>query len=132
MNIKQVANSTSRTLVSYLTYEAMRVVVGQLSETNPPLSLWLRGFSSTGKLQDGEAYIQELLLTDQDLAFRIMTVRDYLADQIADFLPEMVRTEVKASNMKLRCQHLERLVNGSGSESIDSNSLDSGTSSEAS
>jgi hypothetical protein len=113
MDIKQVANSTARVLVSYLTYEAMRVVVGQLSETNPPLSLWLRGFSSTGKLQDGEAYIQELLLANQDLAFRIMTVREHLAEQIADFLPEIARTEVKASNMKLRCQHLERLVHGS-------------------
>ncbi len=113
MDIKQVANSTARVLVSYLTYEAMRVVVGQLSETNPPLSLWLRGFSSTGKLQDGEAYIQELLLANQDLAFRIMIVRDHLADEIADFLPEIARTEVKASNMKLRCQHLERLVHGS-------------------
>jgi RbcX protein len=113
MDIKQVANSTARILVSYLTYQAMRVVVGQLSETNPPLSMWLQGFSSTGKLQDGEAYIQELLLADQDLAFRIMTVREYLADQIADFLPEMTRTEVKGSNMQLRCQHLERLVHGS-------------------
>jgi len=116
MDIKQVTNSTARVLVSYLTYEAMRVVVGQLSETNPSLSLWLRGFSSTGKLQDGEAYIQELLLADQDLAFRIMIVRDHLADEIADFLPEITRTEVKASNMKLRCQHLERLVHGSSLE----------------
>jgi RbcX protein len=131
MDIKQVANSTARILVSYLTYQAMRVVVGQLSETNPPLSMWLQGFSSTGKLQDGEAYIQELLLSDQDLAFRIMTVREYLADQIADFLPEMTRTEVKGSNMKLRCQHLERLVHGSLFDSGSSDSeFNSGSSSE--
>ncbi|MDX1978571.1 MAG: chaperonin family protein RbcX [Pseudanabaenaceae cyanobacterium bins.68] len=112
MNINQVVKATARTLVSYLTYEAMRVVVDQLTETNPPLSLWLRGFSPTGKLQDGEQYIQELLLADQELAFRIMTVREHLAEQIADLLPEITLTEVKASNIKLRSQHLERLVNG--------------------
>lgn len=112
MNINQVVKSTARTLVSYLTYEAMRVVVDQLSETNPPLALWLRGFSSTGKLQDGEQYVQELLSVNQELAFRLMTVREHLAEQIADLLPEITLTEVKASNIKLRSQHLERLVNG--------------------
>jgi RbcX protein len=127
MDIKQVANSTARVLVSYLTYESMRVVVSQLSETNPPLSIWLRGFSSAGKLQDGEAYIQELLLANQDLAFRIMTVREHLAEQIADFLPEIARTEVKASNMKLRCQHLERLVHGSEPDLKSSVSPESST-----
>ena len=101
MNINQVVKSTARTLVSYLTYEAMRVVVDQLSETNPPLALWLRGFSSTGKLQDGEQYVQELLSVNQELAFRLMTVREHLAEQIADLLPEITLTEVKASNINL-------------------------------
>jgi hypothetical protein len=115
MDLKQIAKATAKTLTSYLTYEAMRTVVNQLRETNPPLAHWLAGFSPTGKLQDGEIYLQALLQANQELAFRIMTVRQYLAEEIADFLPEMTRTGIQESNMRLRCQHLERIVNFSES-----------------
>lgn len=111
MDLKQLAKATAKTLSSYITYEAVRLVVSQLQETNPPLAFWLSGFSTTGKLQDGEIYIQELLQANQELAFRIMTVRQHIAEEIVDFLPEMTRTGIQESNMKLRCQHLERIVN---------------------
>lgn len=111
MDLKHVAKATARTLISYLTYEAMRTVVDQLRETNPPLAHWLAGFSPSGKLQDGEIYLQALLQANQELAFRIMTVRQHLAEEIVDFLPEMTRTGMQESNMRLKCQHLERIVN---------------------
>lgn len=111
MNLKQVAKATAKTLISYITYEAMRIVVDQLSENNPPLAMWLTRFSTSSKMQDGRAYIQELLQVNQELAFRIMTVRQHIADEIADILPEMARTGIQEENMKLRCQHLERIVN---------------------
>jgi RbcX protein. len=79
MDLKQVAKDTAKVLASYLTYQSVRIVVAQLSETNPPVAIWLSNFSSTGKIQDGEAYIQELLRENQDLGFRIMTVRESLA-----------------------------------------------------
>jgi hypothetical protein len=111
MDLKQVAKATAKTLISYLTYEAMRTVVNQLRETNPPLAHWLAGFPPSGKLQDGEEYMQALLQANQELAFRIMTVRQHLAEEIVDFLPEMTRTGIQESNMRLKCQHLERIVN---------------------
>ncbi|WP_019501227.1 RuBisCO chaperone RbcX [Pseudanabaena sp. PCC 6802] len=111
MDLKRIAKATAKTLSSYLTYEAMRTVVDQLQETNPPLAHWLAGFSPTGKLQDGEIYLEALLQANQELAFRIMTVRQHLAEEIADFLPEMTRSGIQESNMRLRCQHLERIVN---------------------
>jgi hypothetical protein len=111
MDIKQVAKATTKTLISYLTYEAMRIVAMQLDQTNPPLAHWLRGFSSTGKLQDGDAYLQEMLQVKQEIAFRLMTVRQHLAQEISDFLPEMLRSGMEESNTKLRCAHLDRLVN---------------------
>jgi len=111
MDIKQVAKATTKTLISYLTYEAMRIVAMQLDQTNPPLAHWLRGFSSTGKLQDGDAYLQEMLQAKQEIAFRLMTVRQHLAQEISDFLPEMLRSGMEESNTKLRCAHLDRLVN---------------------
>jgi hypothetical protein len=88
----------------------VRVIVGQLSETNPPLSIWLNGFSSTGKIQDGEAYLSELLRENQELAFRVMTVRAHLAEEVTDYLPEMVRTGIQQANVDHRRQYLERIT----------------------
>jgi len=110
MDLKQIAQNTAKTLQSYLTYQAVRTVIAQLSETDPPTSFWLHNFSSREKIQDGEAYIQALLRERQELAFRILTVRAYLAEEIADFLPEMVRTGIQAANMEHRRQYLERMT----------------------
>lgn len=110
MDVKQIAKQTAKTLISYLTYQAVRTVIAQLSETDPPVAIWLNGFSSTGKLQDGEAYLQELLTERQDLAFRIMTVRAHLAEEIVDFLPEMARTGIQQANIEHRRQYLERVT----------------------
>ncbi|KJH72058.1 RuBisCO chaperone RbcX [Aliterella atlantica] len=110
MDLKQIAQNTAKTLQSYLTYQAVRTVIGQLSETDPPTSFWLHNFSSRERIQDGEAYIQALLRERQELAFRILTVRAHLAEEIADFLPEMVRTGIQAANMEHRRQYLERMT----------------------
>ncbi|MBW4493181.1 MAG: chaperonin family protein RbcX [Oscillatoria princeps RMCB-10] len=113
MDIREIAKETAKVLASYLTYQAVRTVLAQLSETNPPLASWLNGFSSTGKIQDGEEYLRELLQVQQDLAFRIMTVRDHLAEEVANSLPELVRTGIRQANMEYRRQHLERMTHAS-------------------
>jgi len=110
MDLKQVAKDTAKVLSSYLTYQAVRIILGQLTETNPPLAYWLSNFSGKDKIQDGEAYLQELLKQKQDLAFRVMTVRQHLAEEMTDFLPEMVRASIQQANMDHRRQHLERLT----------------------
>nr|ABB77547.1 chaperonin-like protein [Desmonostoc muscorum SAG 57.79] len=109
MNLKQIAKDTAKTLQSYLTYQALRTVLAQLGETNPPLELWLHNFSS-GKIQNGESYIEQLLREKPELALRIMTVREHIAEEIAEFLPEMVRTGIQQANMEQRRQHLERIT----------------------
>ncbi|HYX15234.1 chaperonin family protein RbcX [Nostoc sp. FACHB-892] len=109
MNLKQIAKDTAKTLQSYLTYQALRTVLAQLGETNPPLELWLHNFSA-GKIQNGESYIEQLLREKPDLALRIMTVREHIAEEIIEFLPEMVRTGIQQSNMEQRRQHLERIT----------------------
>ena len=110
MDLKQIAQNTAKTLQSYLTYQAVRAVLAQISETNPPLALWLHRFSSTDKIQDGEAYIQNLFREKPDLALRVMIVREHLAQEVADFLPEMVRNGIQQANMEHRRQHLERIT----------------------
>ncbi len=120
MDLKQIAKDTTKTLISYLTYQAIRTVEKQLRETNPPLSIWLNQFSTTGKIQDGEAYLQALLSENQELAFRIMTVRAHLAEEIVSFLPEMVSAGIQQANMSHRRQYLERITQLNLPESVPS------------
>ncbi|NES24951.1 MAG: RbcX chaperonin protein [Symploca sp. SIO3E6] len=110
MDLKRVAKDTAKTLISYFTYQALRVVLDQLRETDPPRAFWLNSFSSEHSIQDGDAYLEELLRVKQDLAFRIMTVRQHLAEEVTDFLPEMVCTGIQQSNMEHRRRHLERIT----------------------
>jgi O-methyltransferase involved in polyketide biosynthesis len=110
MDLKRIAKDTTKTLVSYLTYQAVRVVIAQLDETEPKRAYWLHQFSSRERIQDGEAYLQALFRERQDLAFRILTVREHLANEISEFLPEMLRSSVQEANMEQRRQQLERIT----------------------
>jgi small-conductance mechanosensitive channel len=110
MDIKQIAKDTTKTLVSYLTYQAVRIVSAQLSETDPPRAMRFQQFSTRDKLQDGEAYLHALFKEDQATAFRILTVREHIAEQIADYLPEMLRSSVQQANMQQRKEQLERMT----------------------
>lgn len=110
MDLKHIAKATAQTLISYLTYQAMRTVLFQLREMDPPQAIWLHQFSPTEKLQDGEEYLKALLQVKPDLAFRIMTVRAHLAEEIGEFLPEMATTGIQQANMEHRRQHLERVT----------------------
>jgi len=110
MDLKRIAKDTAKTLISYLTYQAVRTVAAQLRETNPPLSMWFHRFSSTAPIQDGEAYLRALMQENQDLAFRVMTVRSHLVEEIADYMPEMARSGVQQANMEHRRSYLERIT----------------------
>jgi hypothetical protein len=112
MDLKQIAKDTAKVMSSYLTYQAMRIVVSQLNETNPPLAYWLQNFSATANLQNGEAYIETLLQEKPDLAIRIMTVREHIAEEVTEFLPEMVLTGIMQANIDHRKRYLERAVTG--------------------
>ncbi len=109
MNPKHIAENTVQVLQSYLTYQAVREIIQQLTETNPPQAIWLTQYSA-GKLQDGEAYLNGLMLEHKELVLRILTVRAEIADQIVDFLPEMTRTAIQTANTEHRRQVLERLT----------------------
>ena len=120
MDFKKVAQDTTKVLISYLTYQAVRTVLNQLGETNPPLANWLNNFSSVSRLQNGEAYLKDLLEVNQELAFRIMAVREHLAEEILEFLPEMVQTGIQQANIEHRRQFLERITQLSVSDSATS------------
>ncbi|WP_414619203.1 RuBisCO chaperone RbcX [Calothrix sp. CCY 0018] len=110
MDIKQIAKDTAKMLQSYLTYQAVRTVSAQINETNPYVAAWLHRFSTKERIQNGEAYIEQLFLEKPELALRIMTVRQHLAEEMTEFLPEMVSTGIIQANMEHRRQHLERIT----------------------
>ncbi|OKH20615.1 RbcX chaperonin protein [Hydrococcus rivularis NIES-593] len=107
---KKIARDTAKVLQSYLTYQAVRTIIDQLSETNPTQAIWLSQYSSTNNIQDSEAYLEGLMAENKELVLRIMTVREHLAETVLDFLPEMVRTGISQANMERRRQLLERLT----------------------
>lgn len=121
MDIKAVAKDSTAMLASYLTYQAVRIVLAQLTENNPPQAQWLNGFSGQSILQDGEAYLRSLTAANQELALRIMTVREHLTEEVVDELPEMVRRRISQQNMEHRRQQLERLTQLTMSDPVPDN-----------
>ena len=110
MTYKQVVKDTARVLQSYLTYQAVKIIIDQLTETNPGQAIWLRNFSDRAKIQDSDNYLHELTLENKELVLRILTVRQDIAKQILEFLPEMVETNIEQSNIEHRRHLLERLT----------------------
>jgi hypothetical protein len=110
MQPQQVAKATAKVLQSYLTYQAVRTILNELSETNPPEAIWLSQYTANHNIQDGEAYLDGLMAEDKALVLRILTVREHLAEQVLDFLPEMVRSGISQANMEHRRHLLERLT----------------------
>ena len=120
MQPKDIAKDTAKVVQNFLTYKAVQLVIAQLAETNPRESIWLRQYSSGGKLRDAEAYLQEIMIEPRgkELALRIMTVREGIAEQTLEYLPEMVSSAVKRDNLTHRRHLLERLTRTS-EETID-------------
>ena len=110
MDLKQIANDTTQTLISYLTYRAVRVVYDQLDETDPKRAYWLHQFASSESIKDGDLFVEKLFRERQDLAFRVLTVRESLAVSLADFLPDMLRSGMSEANLRQRSQQLERMT----------------------
>ena len=110
MDPKRVAKDTARAVQNYLTYQAVRIAINQLTETNPGLAIWLRQFSAGNNFQQAEIYLEELLKENKELGLRILTVRQHLAEEIMEFMPEMVQTNIRQANTEHRRELLERMT----------------------
>ena len=99
-----------------MTFEAVKTIAEQLEETDRLKALWFNQFSTRERLQNGELYIKDLFAVHQEMAFRVMTVREHLANEILDFLPELTLTSIQESNMQLRRQHFEKIMSVQASE----------------
>ena len=130
MQPKEIAKDTAKIVQNYLTYKAVMLIIEQLAETNPAEAIWLRQYSSGGKLRDAETYIEEIMSEPRgkEIALRIMTVRNRMAEQTLEFVPEIVTSGIKEDNLIHRRHLLERLTQSptetsnseAGSETEDS------------
>ncbi|MEB3308778.1 MAG: chaperonin family protein RbcX [Snowella sp.] len=125
MQPKQVAQATAKVLQSYLTYQAIRTIIDELSETNPPQAIWLSHYVANHNIQDGEAFLNELMTDSKELVLRILKVREHLADNVLDFLPEMVRTGISQANIEHQKRLLERLTQSSSETPLHPETADS-------
>ena len=114
---KKIANDTAAVLQSYLTYQAVRVIIDQLSETNPSKAIWLRQYVSSHNIQQGESFIEGLMTDNKELVLRILTVRSNLAEEVLEFIPQMVRSRIDQANVEHRRHLLERLTSSSSTSS---------------
>ena len=120
MSYKQVVKDTAKVLQSYLTYQAVRTIINQLRETNPAEGIWLSHYSDKQKVQDSDNYLNDLMKENKELVLRILTVRKDLAEQVLEFLPEMVASNISQSNMEHRRDLLELLTQTKSSSLISS------------
>ncbi len=119
---KKIANDTAEVIQNYLTYQAVRVILDQLSETNPKQAIWLRQYTASHNIQKGELFIEGLMGEDKELVMRILKVREYLASEVMEFMPQMVRHRMSQANVEHRRQLLERLTSSSSVSSTSSES----------
>ncbi|PSN20384.1 RbcX chaperonin protein [filamentous cyanobacterium CCP5] len=116
MDLKRIAKDTSKVMISYLTFQAVKTVLNQLRETDVPCAFWLNAFSSRESIQDGERYLTALMQERPELALRVMTVRQHIAEEISEYLPEMITLGIQQSNMAHRRGQLERITQMSSVE----------------
>jgi hypothetical protein len=110
METRQIAQATVKVLQSYLTYQAILRIQSELRETNPPQAIWLNHYVASHNIQDGEAFLTELLDENKELVLRILAVREDIAELVLDFLPGMARSSLAESTIDHRRHLLERLT----------------------
>lgn len=110
MQLKKIRKDTVKVLISYLTYQAVKIIIEQLKETNPLEAIWLSNYATKDKLQDDKIFLEGLMLERKDLVLRILIVRQHIAQEVVEFLPSMVLSQVNQSNLEQRRHLLERLT----------------------
>ncbi|KAL6638095.1 hypothetical protein ACP70R_025667 [Stipagrostis hirtigluma subsp. patula] len=65
-------------LMNYFTYKAVRTVLTQLYEMNPPSYRWFYNFVAVNKPTDGKLFLRALGKERQELAERVMVTRLHL------------------------------------------------------
>lgn len=96
---------------NYFTYKAVRTVLNQLYEMNPPQYRWFYNFVAMNKPGDGKRFIRTLGKEQQDLAERVMVTRLHLYGKwIKKCDHAQIYKEISDENLQLMRERLMETV----------------------
>ncbi|XP_022754250.1 chaperonin-like RbcX protein 2, chloroplastic [Durio zibethinus] len=98
-------------LLNYFTYKAVRTVLHQLYEMNPPQYTWFYQFVATNKPSDGKRFIRVLGKEKQELAERVMITRLHLYGKwVKKCDHAQIYKEISDENLELMRERLMETV----------------------
>ncbi|GKU94039.1 hypothetical protein SLEP1_g7577 [Rubroshorea leprosula] len=98
-------------LLNYFTYKAVRTVLNQLYEMNPPKYRWFYNFVVMNKPGEGKRFIRILGKEKQDLAERVMVTRLHLYGKwIKKCNHAEIYKEISDENLELMRERLTETV----------------------
>lgn len=99
------------TILNYITYKAVRTVLHQLYEMNPPQYRWFYDYVATHKPTDGKLFIRNLAKEKQELAERVMITRLHLYGKwIKKCDHAAIYQEISDQNLELMRERLKDTV----------------------
>ncbi|KAE8735518.1 hypothetical protein F3Y22_tig00000340pilonHSYRG00546 [Hibiscus syriacus] len=75
---EETFGDVQKQLLNYFTYKAVRTVLNQLYEMNPPKYTWFYQYVASNKPSDGKLFLRRLGKENQELAERVMITRLHL------------------------------------------------------
>lgn len=98
-------------MLNYFTYKAVRTVLHQLYEMNPPHYTWFYNFVASNKPGDGKRFLKVLVKENQELAERVMTTRLHLYGKwIKKCNHAEIYKEISDENLELMRERLKETV----------------------
>lgn len=100
-----------KNMLDYFTFKAVKTVLGQLGEMNPPAYKWFYNFVVQNKPQDSKLFIRSLVKENQELAERVMVTRLHLFNKwVKRYNHEELYTAIKGQNLELLRERLIQTV----------------------
>ncbi|KAE8728369.1 Chaperonin-like RbcX protein isoform 2 [Hibiscus syriacus] len=98
-------------LLNYFTYKAVRTVLTQLYEMNPPKYTWFYQYVASNKPSDGKLFLRTLGKENQELAERVMITRLHLYGKwIKKCDHAQIYNEISEENLELMRERLMETV----------------------
>eukprot|EP01018_Ginkgo_biloba_P032719 Gb_02161 [translate_table: standard] len=112
-------------LLDYLTFKAVRTVLGQLYEMNPTQYMWFYNFVVNNKPGDGKSFLRLLVKERQELAERVMVTRLHLFNKWVKVYSHVnMHQAINDQNLELMRERLVQTVKWPSDNDIDAGKSD--------
>ncbi|KAG0565895.1 hypothetical protein M758_7G020800 [Ceratodon purpureus] len=107
-------------LLDYFTYKAVKTVLAQLSEMNPPEYAWFYNFVVNNKPQDSKLFVRILVKERQELGERVMVTRLHLFNKwVKKYNHVQMHKAISDQNLELLRERLIQTVKLTDGDNID-------------